>query len=243
MPVPRRDFIKVFGISLGSLLLTRCQIPGLSTPEYTCYAPMRLTDTATPVMTVQLSARRRLRLCWLRFGELARKTTEWYATPGNGGSDSSLTAGMLKDHQAALDELVAADEIAEIVAGLIQEAYAAAVHHIWRSNAPMTCYIVAAPEYTPASANDLVAQAAALDQVAEGTPIPAETLAKIRSALEHDLAFYALSDAEVTALYERLRAEYADSGGGIPDFAEVELTLTPEAKAAAEFLIGVLTEK
>lgn len=243
MPIPRRDFIKVFGISLGSLLLTRCEIPGLSTPQSTCYAPVRPTDTATPIMTVQLTARQQLRMCWLRFGELARKTTEENATPGNGGSDSSLTAGMLKDHQAALDELVAAGDVVEIVAGLIQEAYAAAVYHIWRSNAPLTCYLVAAPEYTPASANDLVAQAAALDQVAEGTPIPPETLAKIRTALERDLAFYALSDAEVAALYERLRAEYADSGGGIPDFTEVELTLTPEAKAAAEFLIDVLTEK
>jgi hypothetical protein len=243
MPVQRRDFMKVFGISLGSLLLARCQVPWDSSPQQTCYAPSPITPTTTPIRSGSLSPRERLHLGWLRFGELARKAAEPIGTPGSGGTSESFAAQIRADHRAALDELVAVGEISATMADLLQEAYAAAVFHIWRSNAPLTCYLVGPIGFTPASADDLVAQAAALNQVAEGTPIPAETLAKIRSALEHDLAYYALSDAEVEALYAQLREEYADPNGGIPDFADVQLNLSPDVIAAAEFLVAVLAEE
>jgi hypothetical protein len=238
MPVPRRDFMKLFGISLGSLLLARCQRTGTPDPTImmTCYEP-----TAAPRNTPtskSLSARGRLRLCWLRFGELAETTRD--------GTNSDPDAGdrfgrrLVADHRAALDELVGAGEITAPVADLIQEAYTAAVYHIWRSNAPMTCYAAVRLDYAPVSANNLVLQSEILSQVGGGGTIAPDTIAKARAALEHDLAFYALSDADVQALYKRLLEEYDDPGEAIPSFAEVELALTPDVRAAAQFLLEVL---
>jgi hypothetical protein len=96
------------------------------------------------------------------------------------------------------------------------------------------------PAYAPAGADDLVLQAAVLSTVAEGSTIAPGTLAKARAALEHDLAFYALTDEDVQALYARLLDEYGDSGESPPTFEDLELTLTEDVRAAAQFLIDVL---
>lgn len=240
MPVPRREFIKLFGISLGSLILARCSPAQTPEPTYpmTCYQPTavpRPTDTATPE---SLPARARLRLCWLKFGDLAQNTREG-ANSGDGVTDP-LGTRMIADHRSALDELSAAGVIAPAVADLVQEAYAAAVYHIWRSNIPTTCYDLAYPDYAIAGADDLVRQVDILDQVAAGSTIASDTLAKARAALEHDLAFYALTDADVQLLYDQLVAEYSGPGERMPAFEELQLTLTEEVRAAAKFLIDVL---
>jgi hypothetical protein len=261
MPIPRRDFMKVFGISLGSLLLARCQVlekiidnptcyvqvpltplgpsPTPTAPRITCYAtagPM-----GTPTTPAGIAARGRLRLCWLRFGELAQKTSAARNDWDEDWADNALGREMIEEHRRILDELLAAGEITAPVSDLIQEAYGAAVYHIWRSNAPMTCYIAVAPMYAPAGADNLVVQSEALTQVAEGGTVAPETLRKIRQALEHDLAFYALTDEEVQDLYKRLLSEYGDPGETLPAFEDVEVDPTPEVKAAAAFLMEVLT--
>ena len=240
MPVPRRDFIKLFGISLGSMLLARCSPVRTSEPTYpmTCYqatAAPQPTDTPTPE---SLPARARLRLCWLKFGELAQKTREG-ANNGDGEADP-LGTRMIADHRSALDELAAGGMITPAVADLVQEAYAAAVYHVWRSNIPTTCYDLAYPDYAIAGADELVRQVEILNQVAVGSTIAPDTLAKARAALEHDLAFYALTEADVQALYDQLVAEYRDPGERMPAFDELRLTLTEEVRAAAQFLIDVL---
>jgi hypothetical protein len=109
MTVPRRDFIKLFGISLGSLLLSRCNVPAIPTP----------TITPTPAPP---AARDRLRLCWLRFGELARKTAEDSKKAGAGWEDNPIGMQMIADHRTALEEMTSAGGVAASVAGLIREA-------------------------------------------------------------------------------------------------------------------------
>jgi len=239
MPVPRRDFIKLFGISLGSLLLARCQRTATPTPAViTCYTIVPPTQTPGTPAPTRLAALDRVRLCWLRFGELAEKTRDGTNTAENLGDP--LGSQMISDHRSALDELVAAGGLSALVADLVQEAFAAAVFHVWRSNAAMTCYITADPAYAPAGADDLLRQAETLDQIAGGGTVTPETLAKVQAALEHDFAFYALTDEDVQALYARLLEEYSDPGETIPSFNELELTLTADARAAAQFLIDVL---
>jgi hypothetical protein len=240
MSVPRRDFIKLFGISLGSLLLARCQLPGIPTIPPTCYMVAWHTPAGSTPTPKSLSARDRLRLCWLRFGELAQKTRDAQNRKDNSWENNPIGAQMNDDHRHALDELATAGEITAPVADLIQEAYSAAVYHIWRSNVPMTCYEPMIVNYAPASADNLVHQSEAFSQIAAGSTIAPETLAKARTALEHDLAFYALTDADVQALYNKLLEEYQDSGEHIPSFEEMELTLTPDVKAAAQFLLDIL---
>jgi hypothetical protein len=240
MPVPRRNFIKLFGISLGSLLLARCQRTATPEPTYpiTCYEPTAAPWPTDPSTPESLPVRARLRLCWLRFSELAQNTSDGANTSIDG--ENKLGKQMIAEHRMVLDELFAAGDITPAIADLVQEAYSAAIYHIWRSSALMTCYDLAFPDYTPASAENLVRQTEILNQVTAGSTIAPDTLAKARAALEHDLAFYALTDEDIRALYDQLVVEYGDPEDSMPTFEELELTLTADAKAAAQFLIDVL---
>ncbi len=231
MRLSRRDFMKMVGISVSSLLLTNCNIP----VPATCYAP--IMPSLTPMANDPKS---RLRRYWLSFGELAAKTQEASAT---GSTEDSFGQGLVSGHRTALDELVSAGALTSSVADLIQEAYGAAVNHVWRSNALITCYEPAMIDFTPASAEVLVQQSAALDQIAQQGNVDPQTLENARLALEHDLAFYSLSDDEVNALYKRLMDEWQAQGQGLPGFDQVELEISADDKAAAQFIIGLLTSK
>jgi hypothetical protein len=230
MPLHRRDFIKLLGVSIASLSLTRCNLPFI---QPTCYAAVP-APTAHPIATKTSSVRERLRLHWLRFGELAQRSRE--------DTENKLGQELISGHRTVLDELVTSGEISAPVADLVQEAYEAAVFHVWRSNAPMTCYVTAGPTYFPASANVLVEQATVLNQIAEEETVDPATLAKAQAALAHDMAFYALTDEEVQALYDQLRSEYAPDQS-LPAFEDLSLELTPEAKEATQFIIDLLTGK
>jgi len=205
-----------------------------------CYEMVEFTPTSTPGTPTpkSLSARNRLRLLWLKFGELAEKTRDGMNSDAGGGDP--LGTRMVSEHRSILDELISAGEIDLPVADLIQQAYAAAVYHVWRSNAQITCYEPMIVDYAPSSAGSIVLQTEALSQIAAGSTIAPNTIEKARTALEHDLAFYALTDADGQALYDGLIQEYSDPGESIPSFAEVELTLTPDVKTAAQFLLVVL---
>jgi hypothetical protein len=150
---------------------------------------------------------------------------------------------MTADHRAAREEMVSTGEIPSPVADLVQEAYEAAIYHVWRSNAPMTCYIAMPVNYAPSSAEVLVLQAEALSQAASQGSIDPQTLVKAQAALEHDMAYYALSDADVQALYDRLISDWQANGQSIPSFETLELEPTPDAKAAAQFILDLLTGK
>jgi hypothetical protein len=242
MPVPRRDFMKLLGISLGSVLLARCQRKPTSTPtsdfvvcyEITAIRPDITPETPTPE---SVSLRDRMRLLWMRFGELAAKTRDG---SNAGAGDNPLGGQMIREHQVVLDELVAAGALTGPVADLVEEAYTAAVYHVWRSNAPITCYEPMMIDYAPASAGNVVRQADALSQIAAGSTVSPGTIEKVQAALEHDLAYYALSYEDVQALYDRLIEEHRDSGEAIPTYEDLELSLTPDVKAAAQFLVDVL---
>jgi hypothetical protein len=173
----------------------------------------------------------------LRFGELAQKTIS------GENPDDALGQQMIADHRAALDELTASGEISASVADLVQESYAAAVYHVWRSNAPITCYMPAMVNYSPSSASVLVKQSEVLSQIAAQGAIDPTTLADAQAALEHDMAFYDLSDAELTTLYERITKESQEGGQSIPDFETLQLELTPDARDAARFILDLLTGK
>jgi len=234
MSLTRRDFMKLFGVSVASLLMTRCR--GLITsPTPTCYAPLPPPTDTPPVMPS--SARERLRLQWLRFSELAQKTL-------NGENvDNAFDRQMIAEHRTALDEMVAAGKINASVADLVQESFESAVYHVWRSNAPITCYEPVIVDYAPSSAGVLVRQSEILNQVAAKGTIDPETLEKAKLALEHDMAFYALSDSDIELLYDRLIQESHDRGESIPSFEEVQLEITPDARDAAQFILNLLTGK
>lgn len=233
MSLTRRDFMKMFGVSLASLLMTRCR--GIVTETPTCYAPLP-PPTLTPSIPSS-SARDRLRFCWLRFGELAQ------ATLADEDMDNSLGRQLIADHRSALDELVTAGELSAPVVDLVQESYEAGVYHVWRSNVPITCYEPVIVDYSPSSAGILVKQSEILSQIAGQGAIDQKTLAKARTALEHDMAFYDLSNEDVQTLYDRLVKESQETGQPVPSFEALELELTPVARQAAQFILELLTGK
>jgi hypothetical protein len=229
MNLSRRDFMKLFGVGVASLLLTRCRFP----IGVTCYTPL-------PPPTILSPGREQLRTCWLSFDELAQKTLQ---AADQGNSSDAFGQKLITDHRLSLDQLVAAGELTPAVADLVQEAYAAAVYHIWRSNAPITCYEPMFVDYAPASANVLVQQAQILEELAGQGSINPQTLTTAQAALEHDLAYYALSDEDLQALYERLIQESQTQGQSIPPFDQLNIEFTPDARAAAQFIVDLLMEK
>jgi hypothetical protein len=227
MPISRRDFIKLFGIGVASMLATRCQ----AVPTATCYTP-------APLVPEALTPRDRLRDYWLSFGDLAQWARDAVA---EGNYNNTLGVQLITDHRLALDKLVASGELSTPVADLIQEAYEAAVYHVWNSNSMLTCYTPVIVNYTPVSASVLVQQADILDDYAIQGNIDPETIAKAQDAIEHDMAFYALSDADVQALYTQIIKAYQEQGQPVPSFEDIELEVTADAKAAAQFIVNLLT--
>jgi len=224
MPIHRRNFMKLLGVSVASLYLARCRSPFVTT---SCYLVV-LSPTPGPPLT-NSPAHQRLRLYWLRFDELAQKSRT--------DAETSFREELVSGHRLALDELVASLEVAAPVADLVQEAYEAAVFHVWRSNIPATCYDMSF-NYSFSSADVLVKQTTVLNQIAETGTVDPATLEKAQAALEHDMAFYALTDEELQVLYDKLGEQ-----GRYPSFEDVSLELTPEAQAATQFIVDLLTAK
>lgn len=225
MTPTRREFIQSIGISLAGIMLTRCVVPpGQSGPTVTP------PPTPTPVPT----ARDRVRDCWYRLDDLGRQTLEQSDSEGKWREQLPL------EHRAALDALVAAGTLSQPVSDEVQAAFVAAAYHIWRSNAPITCYEpMMGPEYTPASSEQLARQVQALESLAAAGSLDPQTVAQARAAIERDMAFLNLSDAQRDELYEKLKAAAGDTYN-YPTFDQVELAITPEAVEAAEFLVELL---
>src|SRR5512140_885782 len=97
MSTSRREFIQRFGIALAGAVLGGC-VPA-PTPAVTCYAPVAPTFIATPPGS---PAREAVRAAWLRLEELVTLTRK------DDTHGSALKDDLLKEHRAALDELVAA---------------------------------------------------------------------------------------------------------------------------------------
>ncbi|MEW6093480.1 MAG: hypothetical protein AB1531_05895 [Chloroflexota bacterium] len=219
MSLSRRDFIKVVGISIASMALTRCN------------------------SIEAVSARDRLRRCWMSFGELVQVSIE---ESNRANAENTFGQGLVAEHRTALDELVTSGEITVPVADLVHETYDAAVYHVWSTNIQSVCYDympALTNYYTSSSAEALVRQAEALEEVAAQGTIDPATLDKARAALEHDMAFYSLSEEEVSALHDRIINDWQTLGQTLPSFEEIDLDITAEAKAAALFIINLLTGK
>jgi hypothetical protein len=230
--ISRRDFMKLFGIGVASLLMTRCRAVA---PVVTCYV-------ATKINTDLLSSHERLREYWLSFGDLAQRTRE---EASNGNYESDFIQQLITSHRNALDELIATGELNAPVADLIHEAYMAAIYHVWNSNLLLTCYTptpIGTVNYTLPSADMLVEQANILEELSMQSTIDPETLVKVQVSLEHDLAYYDLSEADMQKLYDQIR-NLQQQGQQAPEFEELPIEVTPEAKDAAHFIIDLLTGK
>jgi len=232
MELSRRDFIKLFGISIASVLLTRCK------PTLPSASPNPKTA----------AARDRLRDCWYGFDEVARQASQ--PVDIKTGIDQPFAAHEFEnsyaqqlsaEHRAALDELVANGEITAPVADLVQVACNAALYHVWRSNVPATCYAmsVIGPDYFSEVVDSLVKQSETLEQLATQEWIEPSTLATARSALERDMAYFALTTRESSEFYDLYNDFYQDHRY-FPEFEALPLDIPPDAREAARFILHLL---
>ncbi len=233
MNYTRREFIQRTGIAIAALLMARCTTPAASgksdTPHFTPTASGKSDPTP----------RQRLRDCWLRLGWLEQETRENW----DGYAQSEQAREQLaNDHQSALDELVAANDLDVAVAEQVQLAFGAAAYHIWRSNAPITCYEAVLVDYTPTSANQLVQQADLLADMADKGDLNPDTVTRAQAVIERDMAFLSLSQAETQALYDALY-EAAGDTYDFPSLEELDLEISPAAVEAARFLAQLLLDE
>jgi hypothetical protein len=212
MAPSRRQFIKSVGVALGSLAMARCIAPGGGG-----------------------SPRDRLRECWHRLSWLEEQAQDWDRPERGEEALDELT----NDHQAALDDLVAAGALEADVAVEVQVAFEEAAYHVWRANVPITCYEPVEIDYVPAGASQLARQAEILVEMAEQGGVDPQALAEAQAAIERDVAFLSLSHEERMALYDEIIAQ----GSPYPRFNEVDLDIPPEAAEAARFLIDLLVGK
>jgi hypothetical protein len=197
MAISRREFLRIIGVALAGLATARCTPPGPN----------------------DRSPRARLRECWLRLAELGQD------------DDAQLLfiertrADLVADHRAALDALVAADELEAVVADQVQVAFAEAAFHIWRVNAPMTCYIAYPVEAM--AREDILGQLEVLREIS--TEFDPRLVREVEAALAQDLAL--------------LDALAAGEGGVdlVEQFEAHELEVGREAVEASCFLVDVIT--
>ena len=219
MSYTRREFIKNVGVAFASLAMARCVCPiGGGGSKDECD-----------------SARGCLRQSWMRLDWLAQETRDWDDYERGAQALDQLVA----DHQTALDELVATRELDTDVASQVQTAFSAAAYHVWRSNAPITCYEPVMVDYQPTSSSQLAQQAELLAEMAESGDLDPDTVAQAQAAIEQDVAFLNLSGAETQALYDALMTAAGDSYT-FPAFDELDLEITQEAAAATHFLVNLL---
>lgn len=210
----RREFIKSVGIAIASLVMARCGCISLGGGG---------------------SPRDRLRDCWLKLDWLAQQAT------GDFDRGERAREQLASRHRAALDDLVAAGELDAAVADYVHEAFSEAAHHIWWSNAPITCYMMV-QTFTPASADQLSQQTRLLAEMAESGNVDPVTTAQAQAAIERDIVLLNLSDEEMWALYEEIRQAGGDSFD-LPPSDELDLEITPEAAEAARFLVELLLDE
>ena len=233
MSPSRREFIRSMGVAIASLVMARC----------------------VPFTVQGDSARHRLRDCWLRLDWLAQQTQESYEQ-GN-----QARKQLVADHRAALDELVAAGRLSAAVADQVQVAFSAAAEHVWTSHQPIvTCYKAVMPVEKPTTlpadevaeirlagyiagcARRMAQQTELLTEMAEGSDLDHDTVARAQLAMQRDLALLTLPREKAQALREDMLQAAGDTCE-FPSLDELALEIPPEAIEAARFLVELLLEE
>jgi hypothetical protein len=209
---------------MGSLLVTRCW------PRPTCYAPVAPTPTPRSGASGDWD---RLRETWISLDLLARDAHDLER-------GEETRERLAADHRTALDELVRTGELDAAIADDLQVAFESAAHHVWRANAPITCYEpMPGPDYQVESSSNLARQADLLAEMGARSAIDEATLAQAEAAIERDVAFLSMSLDDQQALIDAVM-ETSGDGASYPSLAELDLEIPPESVTAARILIELL---
>ena len=204
----RRRFIRQVSMLLTSLAAAHC--------------------TALPKQ--DSTPRNRLRTCWLSFDEAREQAKQGYEQ-GNAAMDQ-----LQAEHRAALDELVAANELGAATAEDVQVIYEEALSHIRSSM--MTCYEAVRYDLQFSAREQVIQQTKFLVHMAKKDDLDPQTVAQVQANLERDAAYLDLP----TETREKLYNEALAAGKEYPQFTDLDLEVGPEAAEAARFLIALLSE-
>jgi hypothetical protein len=196
MAITRREFLRILGVALADLAIARC----------------------APSVPEDHPSRTRLRACWQ---ELARLCQDNQADI----DEIDRKRGELVDkHRAVLDDLVASGELEGGVADLIQVAFSEAAFHIWRTKAPITCYVVYPIEAS--AREDILKQLEVLREVSDG--LDPRVVRQVETAMAQDISLLdAVAGGEVqTDLIEQFKAQ--------------ELQVGRDVLEASRFLVDLL---
>jgi hypothetical protein len=151
-----------------------------------------------------------------------------------------LRDALVAQHRIALYRLVATEGLDLEVAEDLQAAYEGAVYHVWRANSKPTCYEPALlPDYTTESRSDPASQAQVLAEMAERSAIDEAAVARVEAAIEHDIAFLAMSAGDQEAFVESVR-KAAAVGEVYPELADLDMKVPESSLAAARILVQLL---
>ncbi len=255
MSPTRREFIQSLGVTLASLVLTRCG-PTPSPDELAlCYVPVDPPPLLTPTVGEEAQRLQRVRDCWLRL--------DWLAEQSRKGMEEANQAveELTTEHRAALDELVSSSEMSEDVAHHVQLAFLAAVDHVVPLYLRVMCYeaVVVEPDATPTptpqvdqaarqlvtdyaagSGRRLTQQAELLTEMAGTSGIDPATVERAQSAIQRDMTLLSSTDHQdlIARLVEATRGTY-----DFPPVEELEMDIPPEVAEAARFLVELLLEE
>jgi len=231
MPDNRRSFIRKFGITLGSLVVSG-SLPGCGPKrdEPLPNAKSQIGKQDEPSLTLRTPQWEQLRQCWLHLNDTqnieAALTKEFETSirqSGSGRARDSITTttdALVSKHQAILDALVATGQVNRPVAEHMQVAFEEAVEHVIRSM--MMCYY-AIPFFEYSARNDLLQRAETLRKIS--ADLDPATVAEAQTAIAQDIAYFAFFTAHARS-HELPRGNYV-----CPMFEA-----SPEALEAARLL-------
>lgn len=228
MPQDRRSFIKRFGATLGSLIVSG-SFPGCGPKKDKGLADPKPEDKTEKgpspyVRTLSVPEWEHVRQCWLSLRNLSQDDVSFRKDNGK----VVLEIAVVKEHQRLMDDLVKTGQLEASVAEYVQMAFTQAAGHIvaWKMT---SCYLGIPFEAGPRE--DLLKQADVLHRVSGD--LDPTTVAKAQAAITQDMAFFEAFRAGNRAYDESLADSY-NAGN---------LKASPEALEAARLLTQLFAEK
>lgn len=242
----RRAFIKKFGITLGSLIVSG-SLPGCGPKKEreVSGAESRIKRQSNPSSTPCGPAWEALRQCWLDLKTLdedmdlvARQNIDQFLKGTMTGEkwialEEMTPKKRVAAHQASLDALMARDQVEEPVARHMQMAFEEATYHLVRSRA--TCYFALPLEHAPRK--DFLQQVDVLSRIS--ADLDPATVAKAQAAIAQDMAFF--ENFETYTMFKTFNPD--NYGPAREDFKAGNLKASPEALEAARLLTQLFLER
>lgn len=217
----RRNFIKRFGITLGSLIVSG-SLPGCATEN-------QIKKRSDPPPTPRGPEWEALRQSWLDLSDQRTRdalSNDFWSALRQDGDFATARSRLGKKHHGILDRMVARGQLEKTVAEHMQVAFEEAAFHIVRSRA--TCYMMIPVEYAPRE--NLLQQTEALRGVS--SDLDPATVAKAQAAIAQDVAFFEIFEAGKSR-YDQSLADKYKAGN---------LEASPEALEAARLLTLLFVE-